>query len=511
MPRLTIDHISVEVTQGSTILDSAKKLGIDIPALCFKEGYQPSTSCMVCIVKVKNRLIPSCATIATDGMEVESETDEIHEARRTALELLLSDHAGDCIAPCHNICPAGMNIPLMIRQIAEGDLRNAIITIKKDISLPAVLGRICPAPCEKGCRRGFYDNPISICLLKRYVADVDLALEKPYLPQCEPANGKKIAIIGAGPAGLSAIYYLLQKGYACTIFDDHDKPGGALQYNVPEDRLPRTILDSEIDIIHKLGAEFRLNTKITEDIKTLQTDYDAILIAIGHNENQFLKEIKIDKKTLHTSVEGIFVAGNALGRKTNMAVRSVADGKLSANSIDQYLSATSITGLHKQFTSRMGKLTDIELHQHFVTNASKDQRIEPSENSGFSDQSAYAESLRCLHCDCRKADNCKLRDYSDIYNADPNKYKGERRKFEQQFQHKDIVYESGKCISCGLCIQITSRAKEPLGLSFIGRGFSVRVGVPFNRTLEEGLQKVAQECVEACPAGALVFKEIFSL
>ena len=170
MPRLTIDRISVEVAQGSTILDSAKKLGIDIPALCLKEGCQPSTSCMVCIVKVKNRLIPSCATIAEDGMEIESETDEIREARRTALELLLSDHAGDCIAPCHNICPAGMNIPLMIRQIAEGDLRNVIITVKKDISLPAVLGRICPAPCEKGCRRGFHDNPISICLLKRYVA-----------------------------------------------------------------------------------------------------------------------------------------------------------------------------------------------------------------------------------------------------------------------------------------------------------------------------------------------------
>jgi hypothetical protein len=506
MPRLTIDRISVEVDKGSTILDSAKKLGIDIPALCFKEGYNPSTSCMVCIVKVKNRLIPSCATIATDGMEVESETDEIHEARRTALELLLSDHAGDCIAPCHNICPAGMNIPLMVRQIAKGDLRNAIITVKKDIPLPAVLGRICPAPCEKGCRRGFHDNPISICLLKRYVADVDLASEHPYLPQCKPANGKKIAIIGAGPAGLSATYYLLQKGYACTIFDDHDKPGGALQYNIPEDRLPRNILNAEIDTIHRLGAEFQLNTKIGEDIKILQTDYDAILIAIGHNESQFLKEIEIDRNTLHTSIEGIFVAGNALGRRTNMAVRSVADGKISANSIDQYLSGTSITGFHKQFTSRMGKLTDIEL-QHFVANTSKDQRIEPSESSGFSKQESYAESLRCLHCDCRKADNCKLRDYSDIYIADQNKYKGDRRKFEQQFQHKDIIYESGKCISCGLCIQITSRAKEPLGLSFIGRGFSVRIGVPFNRTIEEGLQKVAQECVEACPTGALAFKD----
>ena len=506
MSKLKIDGRSVEVEQGTTILDASKKLGIDIPTLCFREGCQPSTSCMVCIVKVKNRLIPSCATLAEDGMEIESETDEIHEVRRTALELLLSDHTGDCIAPCHNICPAGMNIPKMIRQIAEGDLRNAIITVKRDIPLPAVLGRICPAPCENGCRRGFHDNPVSICLLKRYVADFDLASEHPYLPQCEPDNGKRIAIIGAGPAGLSGAYYLLQKGYACTIFDDHDKPGGELQYSVPGDRLPRNVLDAEIDIIRRLGAEFHLNTKIGEDFKSLQTNYDAVLIATGRNDNQFLKDIKADRNTFQTSVESVFMAGNAIGRRVNMAVRSVADGEITANSIDQYLSGVQITGFRKHFSTRMGKLTDVEL-QHFVANASKDQRIEPSGNNGFSEQEAYTESLRCLHCDCRKADNCKLRDYSDIYFADPNKYKGERRLFEQQFQHKDIIYESGKCISCGLCIQIASRSAEPLGLAFIGRGFDVRIGVPFNRTIEEGLQKVAEECVEACPTGALAFKD----
>jgi len=505
MPKLTIDGVLVEVEQGSTILDAAKKIGIEIPALCFREGYQPSTSCMVCIVKVRNRLIPSCATIAEDGMVVESETDEIHEARHTALELLLSDHTGDCIAPCHTICPANMNISLMIRQIIEGDLRNAIITVKRDIPLPAVLGRICPAPCEKGCRRGFYDNPVSICLLKRYVADVDLASEHQYLPQCKSANGKRVAIIGAGPAGLSAAYYLPQKGYACTIFDDHEKPGGALQYAVPEDRLPRAALDAEIDVIRRLDAEFHLNTKI-DDIKSLQADYNAVLIAIGQSDNPFLKSIKVDRNTLQTNIEGIFAAGNALGRRTNMAIRSVADGKLAASSIDQYLSGVPITGYRKQFTTRIGKLTDVEL-QRFVANVCKYQRIEPSGNNGFSEQEAYSESLRCLHCDCRKADNCKLRDYSDINSADPNKYKGDRRLFEQQYQHKDIIYESGKCISCGLCIQIALKAREPLGLSFIGRGFNVKVDVPFNRTIEEGLQKVAVECVEACPTGALAFKE----
>ncbi|MGB9597096.1 MAG: 2Fe-2S iron-sulfur cluster-binding protein, partial [Candidatus Poribacteria bacterium] len=216
MSKLIIDGISYDFQQGETILDVAKRAEIDIPSLCFMKKYPPSTSCMVCIVKARDRIIPSCATKAEDGMVVESETSEIYEARRTALELLLSDHVGDCIAPCNNICPAEMNIPLMIRQIIDNDLHKAIATVKKDIPIPAILGRICPAPCEKGCRRGDYDNPVSICLLKRYVADMDLLSESQYLPNCSEPNGKKIAIIGGGPAGLASAYFLMQKGYACT-------------------------------------------------------------------------------------------------------------------------------------------------------------------------------------------------------------------------------------------------------------------------------------------------------
>ncbi len=517
--KLIIDGVSYDFQQGETILDVARRSEINIPALCFVKKYQPSTSCMVCIVKARDRIVPSCATKAEDGMVVESETSEIHEARRTALELLLSDHVGDCIAPCNNICPAEMNIPLMIRQIIDGDLRKAITTVKKDIPIPAILGRICPAPCEKGCRRGDYDSPVSICLLKRYVADVDLLSESHYIPNCMQFNGKKVAIIGGGPAGLSSAYFLMLKGYECTIFDDHERLGGALRYAVPDDRLPKYVVDKEIETITKLGLDFRSNTKIDieSQIESLQKQFNAIVIAIGQTDSSFIKDLAVNRNNLQTNIDGLFVAGNATGRRTNMSVRSVADGKIVANSIEQYLSNLPVIGTRKAFTTRMGKLLDVEM-KVLAKNANQEKRYEPSatigktirlcpdDKLGFSDDEAILESLRCLHCDCRKADNCKLRIYSEIYDANPNRYKGERRLFEQQDQHDIVIYEPGKCISCGLCIKIASMAKEPLGLTFIGRGFNVRVSVPFNQTIKEGLQKVAKECVEACPTGALAFK-----
>jgi len=539
MIKLTIDNRNVEVEPGSTILDATRKLGIDrktkssvnevnIPTLCFREGYQPSTSCLACVVKIDNRLVPSCATVAREGMEVESETDEVQQARRTALELLLSDHVGDCMAPCHSICPAEMNIPLMIRQIAAGKLRDAIATVKEHIALPAVLGRICPAPCENGCRRGIHDNPVSICLLKRYVADVDLASENPYLPSlrfaqghaCKPPNGKRVAIVGAGPTGLAAAYYLLQEGYACVIFDEHEKPGGMLQYEVPEEKLPRDVLDAEIGLIEKLGAEFQMKTTIGEHIslKALQKDYDAILIAVGELKDGDAdrlriqaprNRIQIDRDTLKTNLKGVFAGGNATRPRNKMSVRSVADGKSAAVSIDQHLSGLTATGPHKLFTVHIGKLAEGEI-QRFMAGISGTGRVMPSSGGAlsrhFSDEEARAEASRCLHCDCRKADNCKLRDYAEIYQANPNRYKGERRLFEQYIQHPDVIYEPGKCIDCGLCIQIASEASESLGLTFIGRGFNVRVAVPFNHSIAEGLQKVSDQCVAACPTGALAFK-----
>ncbi len=284
------------------------------------------------------------------------------------------------MAPCQLACPAGMNIPLMIRQIHSGRIKDANDTIKKDIALPAILGRICPAPCENTCRRRNFDDPVSICLLKRYVADLNLKLADNYQLHLKREKDKKVGIIGAGPAGLSTAYYLLKEGYNCIIFDDHEKPGGTLQYNVPEDKLPRDVIEAEIDAIKNMGAEFRMNTRI-QSLKDFQNNYDAVLIATG-NSNELLNDVQINRSTLQTNFGNVFVAGNATGRRSKMAVRSTADGKIAAYSIIQYLSHGFVSE-EKPFTVRMGKLSDEEIRK-FLENANSRKRLEPSKYKGKS-------------------------------------------------------------------------------------------------------------------------------
>ena len=138
--------------------------------------------------------------------------------------------------------------------------------------------------------------------------------------------------------------------------------------------------------------------------------------------------------------------------------------------------------------------------------ASKTARVVLSQDDdGFTDEQARQEAARCLHCDCRKAQSCKLRQYARDYGARPRRYKSERRSFVQHRQHSQVIYEPGKCIDCGLCVQIAAEAGERLGLAFVGRGFDVRIAVPFGGSIGEGLERSAAQCVAACPTGALAF------
>jgi ferredoxin len=543
MPKLTIDNRTIEVAPGTTILEAAKQAGIEIPTLCPLEGCTPATSCMVCVVKRTDngRLVPSCAARVEDGLAVESETDEVRQARRDALELLLSDHPGDCLGPCQTVCPAHMDIPRMLRAAGAGDSALAARVAREALVLPATLGRICPAPCEKGCRRGDLDAPISIRLSHRRAAETDLATG-PALPAkhlnvpdsrvplaaCPPVLSglptggqaaratRRVAIIGSGPAGLAAAWHLLQEGVACTVFDDHPQAGGALRHGVPEDRLPRGVLDAEIELVAKLGAEFRLGVRVGRDVSLadLRRDFQAVILATGAavaggpplGVEGLPPDVTTDRKTSQTSVPGVFVAGS--GRHQKLAVRAVADGTATAHSVMQHLAGQSVTTPKRTFTTRLHQPTADEMAA-LAAAAGAEGRVEPTggQAAGLTPDEARREAARCLHCDCRKADACRLRRWADAYDANPARHAGTRRRFEQDRRHDSVIYEPGKCIACGLCVQITERAKEPLGLAFLGRGFNVRVDVPLGESMAKGLQKVAEECVAACPTGALAKKE----
>lgn len=518
MPKLRIDNLEIEVPAGTTILQAARQLGLEIPTLCFLERCPPQTSCLVCVVKIagSSRLVPSCATLVQDGLVVENDSEEVRAARRTALELLLADHAGECIAPCQAVCPAHLDIPAMIRQINAGQLHEALITAKQALVLPAVLGRICPQLCERGCRRNQLDAPVTICALHRHVADVDLASAQPWLPPCRPATGKRVAIVGAGPTGLSAAYELLQLGHACVIFDEHPKPGGALRYALSEEFLPRSVLDAEMAGIAKLGAEFRMNVRLGGQISLheLQRAFQAVLLAIGpvgperaaELQRLFEKDgLQVDQDTLMTPQAGLFAAGSALLTQHH-AVRAVAQGRAAATTIDQYLSGQTPGARPPLTVSRLGKLTPEELHV-FFDQADRSERA-CAGTGDLTDAQAAGECHRCMNCGCSFVHGCKLRRYALQYQAQSTRFRGRRKTFERRSDHPLVVYEPGKCIACGLCVEIASQAREPLGLTWIGRGFDVKVDVPFGAALAEGLQRVARECAEACPTGAIAMKPV---
>ena len=351
---ITINNRTVSLVANETILQAAARIGIDIPNMCYKEGLGHINSCMICMVKnvTSGEFVPACSTKAVAGMVIETDTDEIKTMRREGLELLLSEHIGDCEAPCTLACPAGLNIPLIIREVQKGLLVGDVAAVKEQVSNYAALCRNCDAPCERVCRRGRVDQSVSIRLLVLYFAGIDLSEE------------------------------------------------------------------------------------------------DA-------------SELSLPSRT------------------------------------------------KKRFNSHFGKILPGD-KEVFLREASTVERVEPKENAarGFVAEEAIPESKRCLHCDCRKLEKCKLRDYADEYDAKQVSFKGVGRgTFAKCDEHDTVIFEQGKCIKCGICIAITEKCSDAVGLEFSGRGYDLFVGVPFGDMLSDGLKMAAAESVESCPTGALAWKD----
>ena len=282
--KLIINGAECAGLAGQTILDIARANSIDIPTLCHDPRVETYGACGLCVVECEGspKLLRACSTMANDGMVISTDTPRIRENRKAALELLLSDHTGDCRAPCMLACPAQTDCQGYVGLIANGEYKEAVKLIKDKLPLPASIGRVCPHPCEEACRRTLVEEPVSIAALKAFVGDVDLQGEL-YTANAAPDTGKSVAIIGGGPGGLTAAYFLRAQGHAVTVFDAMPAMGGMLRYGIPEYRLPKTILQQEIDAIENMGVQLRNNVRIGCDITLdeLRAQYDAVIVAVG--------------------------------------------------------------------------------------------------------------------------------------------------------------------------------------------------------------------------------------
>ncbi|MEW6051164.1 MAG: molybdopterin-dependent oxidoreductase [Candidatus Zixiibacteriota bacterium] len=307
MANLTINGRTITASTDKTILQVCREQKIDnIPTLCYDDKLPPFGSCFLCVVEVEgqSRLFPACATKVTDGMKVQTRSEKVTRARKTCLELLLSDHYADCFGPCRLNCPADVDIQGYMSLINLGKFKEAVALIKEKNPLPSVCGRVCTRKCEVNCRRSLIDAPVGIDFLKRYASDQDM-IGQMWTPEVKPDNGVPVAIVGSGPAGLTCAYYLVAEGYRPTIFEALPNPGGMLRYGIPEYRLPKAVLDKEINWILDLGVELKLNSALGKDftIDTLfKQGFKAVFIGLGA---QMGKPMQVENEEAEGVLSGV--------------------------------------------------------------------------------------------------------------------------------------------------------------------------------------------------------------
>ena len=240
-------------------------------------------------------------------------------------------------APCSHICPAEIDVPRYLRFIAEGKPAEAVAVIREKIPFPAVCGLVCFHPCEAKCRRAQLDEAIAIRMLKRFAWEHDTGMWKQKI-KVAPATGKRVAIIGSGPAGLTAAYYLAKLGHSVTVFEALPEPGGMMLVGIPDYRLPKDALRAEIKEIEDIGVEIRTNTRVDSIDKLFKEGYNAVFLAIGAHQGlkigvegedsprvmecvDFLREVSLGKEVKLGDKVAVIGGGNAAIDSARTALR----------------------------------------------------------------------------------------------------------------------------------------------------------------------------------------------
>ncbi|EGQ9973147.1 formate dehydrogenase subunit alpha [Vibrio vulnificus] len=348
MIQIVIDGKYRIVEAGQTVLQAAKVCGVEIPSLCGMNRSGEKIPCDLCVVEVESGgTRRACELEVYNGLTVKTQSEALSAHRKQALNRIMSDHYADCEAPCKTACPAGVDIQSYLYHIAQNDHQKAIEVIKRTLPMPLSIGRVCPAFCESECRRSLVDDAIAIRQLKRHAADADLAAQEAYTPEKKADKNKRVAIVGSGPGGLTAGYYLTNEGYQVDVFEAMPQAGGWLRYGIPEYRLPKSILDKEIELMCRNGMTIHTDKKLGRDISLsqLSRDYDAVCLAVGASKAvamdypgsdldgcylgvDYLKDFVTEQRFITGKKVAVIGGGNTAIDCARTAVRTGADTTL---------------------------------------------------------------------------------------------------------------------------------------------------------------------------------------
>ena len=698
MVKICLNNKDVEVPAEDNVLKIARKRKEHVPGMCWGNELDPYGSCRLCLVEANGRTVTACNLMPAPDLKVSTITPGLCGFRKTALELMLSDHYGDCIGPCQDGCPAKSDIQGYVALIAMGKYREAVKLMKRNYILPAVLGRICPAFCEDKCRRGLVEGPLAIRQAKRFAADEDL--KDPWHPEIPASKGKKIAVVGGGPAGLSCAYYLRTMGYDAVIYEAMPELGGMTRYGIPEYRLPRDILAKDIatvttdigikvmtgqalgkdlhlaDLRSKFDAVFvgvgawksgkmrvegedlpgvmhgidflrrvnlhenvglgktvvvvgggntamdvvrtsiRLGSKVIlayrraredmpanpievheaeeegveymfmtapvkvhgqgrlEEIEMIKMELgepdasgrkkpvpkqgsnfrlkaDNLIIAIGQSTPEdFLAKEGLDAKggkiaaneaSLETNVPGVFAGGDAvLGPCT--VIECIASGRRAAFMIDLHLKG-KLEAAKKALASPCANLDavvgdeDIDTvirefrsYNHWKNVTEDDfkqvkriERAKPSIRGAkarvkdflqveqtLKEKDILKDAGRCMSCGCLKVFDCKLREYSTLYEAKQDGFVGAQNEFPMDESHDSVVQDNNKCVLCGQCVNLTQELTGEGLLDYVNRGFDTKIAPAPGLTLKTSKGRFVGDMIDRCPTGAFCEKVVFA-